>query len=101
MIAEVRLWGRTIGAVSMDDGAGHAAFQFTADFSESVRLILTHVAGQVAPSEVGFEPVTPSHFQASLLVPVPGTYDVTVVARVSEFDEVSTTTTVVVAPGLR
>ncbi len=72
-----------------------------ADFSESVRLILTHVAGQVAPSEVGFEPVTPSHFQASLLVPVPGTYDVTVVARVSEFDEVSTTTTVVVAPGLR
>ncbi len=35
MIAEVRLWGRTIGAVSMDDGAGHAAFEYTADFSES------------------------------------------------------------------
>ena len=35
MIAEVRLWGRTIGAVSIDDGGGHAAFQYTAEFAES------------------------------------------------------------------
>ncbi len=35
MIAEVRLWGRTIGAVSMDDAGGYAAFQYTAEFAES------------------------------------------------------------------
>ena len=35
MIAEVRLWGRTIGAVSMDEGDGHAAFQYTAEFADS------------------------------------------------------------------
>ena len=35
MIAEVRLWGRTIGAVSIDDGDGHAAFQYTAEFADS------------------------------------------------------------------
>lgn len=35
MIAEVRLWGRTIGAVSMDDQRGHAAFQYTAEFADS------------------------------------------------------------------
>ena len=35
MIAEVRLWGRTIGAVLMDDGHDYAAFQFTPAFVES------------------------------------------------------------------
>ena len=35
MIAEVRLWGRTIGAVTMDDGTRHAAFQYTPDFAAS------------------------------------------------------------------
>ncbi|MSO62697.1 MAG: type II toxin-antitoxin system HipA family toxin [Acidobacteria bacterium] len=35
MIAEVRLWGRTIGAISTEDGGRHAAFQFTAEFAES------------------------------------------------------------------
>ena len=35
MIAEVRLWGRTIGAVSMDEGRDYAAFQYTAEFAES------------------------------------------------------------------
>lgn len=35
MIAEVRLWGRTIGAVSMDEGRDHAAFQFTPEFAAS------------------------------------------------------------------
>ena len=35
MIAEVRLWGRTIGAVSMDDGRGHASFEFTPEFVDS------------------------------------------------------------------
>ncbi len=35
MIAEVRLWGRTIGAVYMDDAGGYAAFQYTAEFAES------------------------------------------------------------------
>ena len=35
MIAEVRLWGSTIGAVSIDDGGGHAAFQYTGEFAES------------------------------------------------------------------
>ena len=35
MIAEVRLWGRTIGAASMDEGRDYAAFQYTPEFAES------------------------------------------------------------------
>ena len=35
MIAEVRLWGRTIGAVSMEEGRDYAAFQYDPAFSES------------------------------------------------------------------
>lgn len=35
MIAEVRLWGRTIGAVSMDEGRNYAAFEYTPEFLES------------------------------------------------------------------
>lgn len=35
MIAEVRLWGRTIGAVSMEDGRDYATFQFTPEFVDS------------------------------------------------------------------
>jgi len=35
VIAEVRLWGRTIGAASMDEGRDYAAFQYTAEFAES------------------------------------------------------------------
>jgi serine/threonine-protein kinase HipA len=34
-LAEVRLWGRTIGAVSMEDGAGFAAFQYDPAFARS------------------------------------------------------------------
>ncbi len=34
-LAEVRLWGRTIGAVSLEDGASHAAFQYTPEFAAS------------------------------------------------------------------
>jgi serine/threonine-protein kinase HipA len=35
MIARVNLWGRTIGAVSMEDGRDHAAFQYDPDFAQS------------------------------------------------------------------
>ena len=35
MIAEVRLWGRTIGAAAMDNARGRARFQYTPDFVES------------------------------------------------------------------
>jgi len=35
MIAKVRLWGRTIGAVSLDEGRDVAAFQYDADFARS------------------------------------------------------------------
>lgn len=35
MIAEVRMWGRTIGAVSLDDDRGVAAFQYDPAFSRS------------------------------------------------------------------
>lgn len=35
MIAEVQLWGRTIGAVSLDEGREVAAFQYDADFARS------------------------------------------------------------------
>jgi serine/threonine-protein kinase HipA len=34
-IAEVRLWGRTIGAVSLEDGEDVAAFQYAPDFAQS------------------------------------------------------------------
>ncbi len=34
-IAEVRLWGRAIGAVSVEDTASTAAFQYTPDFARS------------------------------------------------------------------
>ncbi len=33
MIARVQLWGRTIGAVSLDEGRAVAAFQYDADFA--------------------------------------------------------------------
>jgi serine/threonine-protein kinase HipA len=35
MIAKVELWGRTIGAVSLDEGREVAAFQYDADFGRS------------------------------------------------------------------
>ena len=35
MIAEVRLWGRTIGAVSLDEGRDVAAFQYDPNFAAS------------------------------------------------------------------
>lgn len=34
-LAEVRLWGRTIGAVSLEDGADVAAFEYTPEFAAS------------------------------------------------------------------
>ncbi len=34
-LAEVRLWGRTIGAVSLEDGSDVAAFQYTPEFAGS------------------------------------------------------------------
>jgi len=35
MIAKVQLWGRTIGAVSLDEGSDVAAFQYDAEFARS------------------------------------------------------------------
>ena len=35
MIAEVQLWGRTIGAVSLEPGREVAAFQYAADCAQS------------------------------------------------------------------
>jgi len=34
-LAEVKLWGRTIGAVTLEDGASHAAFQYDPAFARS------------------------------------------------------------------
>src|SRR5580693_1415542 len=34
-VAEVRLWGRTIGAISLEDGSSHAAFQYEPPFARS------------------------------------------------------------------
>ena len=34
-VAEVKLWGRTIGAVSLEDGSNYAAFQFDPEFARS------------------------------------------------------------------
>ncbi len=50
MIAEVRLWGRTIGAVSMDDGRDYAAVQFTPEFADSgiqVSPVAMPLSGQI------------------------------------------------------
>lgn len=35
MIAKVQLWGRTIGAVSLEEGCEVAAYQYDADFARS------------------------------------------------------------------
>ena len=35
MLAEVKLWGRTIGAVSLEDESETAAFQYTPEFAGS------------------------------------------------------------------
>jgi serine/threonine-protein kinase HipA len=35
MIAEVKLWGRTSGAVALEDGSGVANFQYAPDFARS------------------------------------------------------------------
>ncbi len=43
MIAEVQLWGRTIGAVSLEEGREVAAFQYDADFARS-RIELSPLA---------------------------------------------------------
>jgi copper transport protein len=69
-----------------------------ADFASDVRLVLTRTGGQTEPIEARLNQLTVSHFQATLLVLVPGTYDITAFARVSEFDEVSASTTVVFVP---
>jgi serine/threonine-protein kinase HipA len=34
-VAEVRLWGRTIGAVSLEEGNNYAGFQYDAEFAQS------------------------------------------------------------------
>lgn len=50
MIAEVRLWGRTIGAVSLEEGREVAAFQYDADFARSgieLSPLVMPLSGQV------------------------------------------------------
>src|SRR5215469_4384426 len=34
-VAEIKLWGRTIGAVSLEDGSDYAAFQYDPEFARS------------------------------------------------------------------
>jgi serine/threonine-protein kinase HipA len=34
-VAEIKLWGRVIGAVSLEDGRDYAAFQYAPDFAQS------------------------------------------------------------------
>ncbi len=34
-VAQVRLWGRIIGAVSLEEGQDYAAFQYDSDFAQS------------------------------------------------------------------
>ena len=34
-VAEVQLWGRAIGAVSLEDDANYAAFQYDPEFAAS------------------------------------------------------------------
>ena len=36
-IAEIRLWGRTIGAVSLEENDAYASFEYAPDFLEVIR----------------------------------------------------------------
>jgi serine/threonine-protein kinase HipA len=50
MIAEVRLWGRTIGAVSLEEGREVASFQYAPDFARSgieLSPLVMPLSGQV------------------------------------------------------
>ena len=50
MIAEVKLWGRTIGAVSLEEGRDVAAFQYAPDFARSgieLSPLVMPLSGQV------------------------------------------------------
>lgn len=50
MIAEVQLWGRTIGAVSLDEGREVAAFEYDPDFARSgieLSPLVMPLSGQV------------------------------------------------------
>ena len=46
MIARVRLWGRTIGAVSLEEGRDFAAFQYDPDFAQSGIEVALIVGGR-------------------------------------------------------
>ena len=53
-LAEVKLWGRTIGAVSLEDGARFAAFQYDPAFAGSGIEVspLTHHVSRFPPKSV-------------------------------------------------
>jgi serine/threonine-protein kinase HipA len=60
-VAEVRLWGRRIGAVSLDDGAGIAAFQYDPAFVAS-RIELSPITMPLSPRTYEFPSLRPLSF---------------------------------------
>ena len=60
-VAEVRLWGRSIGAVSLAEGGRHAAFQYTPEFVQS-GIQLAPLAMPLANSVYIFPELSPQSF---------------------------------------
>ena len=52
--AEVRLWGRVIGAVSLEDDRDYAAFQYDSDFAQSgIEISLKRTSPKLLGSQSG------------------------------------------------
>ena len=61
-VAEVRLWGRRIGAVSLDEGAEIAAFEYAPEFAAS-RIEVAPLAMPLAPRIYAFPQLPKPAFQ--------------------------------------
>ena len=61
-VAEVRLWGRRIGAVSLDEGAEVAAFEYDPEFAAS-RIEVAPLAMPLAPRIYAFPQLPKPAFQ--------------------------------------
>ncbi len=60
-IAEVKLWGSTIGAVALEDGAKAATFQYAPDFAES-GIELSPITMPLAKATYSFPNLAPESF---------------------------------------
>lgn len=61
-LAEVKLWGRTIGAVALEDGAQTAVFQYDDSFAQS-GIEISPLVMPLAPQPYSFPQLNPKTFQ--------------------------------------